>query len=223
MNRRNFLTAASAAPITALAAQSTPSPVGTASKLKITGVRLVNTRQRKRAPSYTPSAGSWSTQNVEVASPMSIYPEYKATRSLFFPDPGKMPGFTVEITHRQGHQRIRQRRRGRRHGGDGASVQAADERGSLQHRAQLGHLLALHHALRTHGHHNERHQRRRPRAVGHHRQGAGHAGVPADRRRGEAAHSGLLHRQRHRTARRVRVQAAETGDSVRSRRRPARA
>jgi L-rhamnonate dehydratase len=33
---------------------------------------------------------------------MSIYPEYKATRSLFQPDPGKLAGFTVEITTDKG-------------------------------------------------------------------------------------------------------------------------
>ena len=67
------------------------------SKMKITSVRLVNTRPKRPVPAYEPAPGSWSTQNVEVANPMSIYPEYKATRSLFFPDAGKMHGFTVEI------------------------------------------------------------------------------------------------------------------------------
>jgi L-rhamnonate dehydratase len=33
---------------------------------------------------------------------MSIYPEYKAMRSLFLPDPGKVPGFTVEIATDKG-------------------------------------------------------------------------------------------------------------------------
>ncbi|MBS1877025.1 MAG: L-rhamnonate dehydratase [Acidobacteria bacterium] len=102
MNRRNFLTAAGVAPVSALAAQTNALPAGVASKLKITGVRLVNIRPKKRPPAYTPSAGSWSTQNVEVANPMSIYPEYKATRSLFFPDAGKMNGFTVEISTDKG-------------------------------------------------------------------------------------------------------------------------
>lgn len=67
------------------------------SKLKITGLKLVNARPRKDYPSYTPAAGAWSTQYVEVANPMSVYPEYKARRELFFPEPGKVPGFTVEI------------------------------------------------------------------------------------------------------------------------------
>ena len=72
------------------------------SGLKITGVRLVQTRQRKPIPPFTPAAGSWSTGGVEVANPMSIYPEYKATRSLFMADPGKVPSFTVEITTDKG-------------------------------------------------------------------------------------------------------------------------
>jgi L-rhamnonate dehydratase len=100
MNRRHFLRVASA-PLAAAAAQ-TSQPLYGPSKLKIIGVRLVNTRPRKPAPAYTPAPRSWSTQNVEVANPMSIYPEYKATRSLFFPDPGKMPGFTVEIATDKG-------------------------------------------------------------------------------------------------------------------------
>ena len=33
---------------------------------------------------------------------MSIYPEYKATRSLWNPDPGKFGGFTVEISTDKG-------------------------------------------------------------------------------------------------------------------------
>jgi L-rhamnonate dehydratase len=70
---------------------------GEKSGLKITSVRLVHTRPKKPLPKYTPAADAWSTNGVEVASPMSIYPEYKAMRSLFMPDPGKIPGFTVEI------------------------------------------------------------------------------------------------------------------------------
>jgi L-rhamnonate dehydratase len=98
MNRRTFLSATSAVPAVALPAESGQSVVDVPSKLKITGVRLVNTRPRRRAPAYTPAPGSWSTQHVEIANPMSIYPEYRATRSLFFPDPGKVPTFTVEIS-----------------------------------------------------------------------------------------------------------------------------
>jgi L-rhamnonate dehydratase len=98
MHRRLFLQSLAGA---AAAAQTQPF-AGIKSKLKITGVRLVRTRQRKQPPAYKPAPGSWSTQNVEVANPMSIYPEYKATRSLFFPDPGKVPSFTVEITTDKG-------------------------------------------------------------------------------------------------------------------------
>jgi hypothetical protein len=72
------------------------------SKLKITAVRIVNTRPKRPVPAYKPSAGAWSTGGVEVANPMSIYPEYKAMRSLFQPDAGKVPAFTVEITTDKG-------------------------------------------------------------------------------------------------------------------------
>ncbi len=72
------------------------------SKLKITGVRLVKTRPKRPLPPYTPAPGAWSTNGVEVASPMSIYPEYKAKRSLFLPDPDKVPSFTVEISTDKG-------------------------------------------------------------------------------------------------------------------------
>ena len=72
------------------------------SKLKITGIRLVNAKPRKPYPQFTPAPGAWSTQFVEVANPMSIYPEFKPRRELFFPDTGKIPGFTVEITTDKG-------------------------------------------------------------------------------------------------------------------------
>src|SRR6185295_5692273 len=85
MNRRNLL---KAAPIAAMllkdklipeAGAAPPLPwAGEKSRLKITGIRLVPTRPKRPLPQYTPSPGSWSTQGVEVANPMSIYPEYKA-------------------------------------------------------------------------------------------------------------------------------------------------
>ncbi len=99
MYRRTFLAGGPAA----LSMGQPPAPVmDEKSRLRITDVRLVKTRPRRQAPAYKPAPGSWSTQEVEVANPMSIYPEYKATRSLFFPDPGKVPGFTVEIATDQG-------------------------------------------------------------------------------------------------------------------------
>ncbi len=70
------------------------------SKLKITGVRLVEPKPRRPLPAYTSSPGSWSTGDVEVANPMSIYPRYKAKRSLFMSD--KIPSFTVEISTDKG-------------------------------------------------------------------------------------------------------------------------
>lgn len=72
------------------------------SKLKITGLRVVRVRPKKAPPAYTPAAGSWSTQGVEVASPMSIYPEYKSKRELYFPDPSKIGSFVVEVSTDKG-------------------------------------------------------------------------------------------------------------------------
>src|SRR5881409_3810201 len=108
MRRRNFLRLAPIAPATGLAfaetrALQTSAPFSNEkSKLKITGVRLVQTRPRRPVPSYTPAPGSWSTGGVEVANPMSIYPEYKAMRSLWNPDPGKFGTFTVEVSTDKG-------------------------------------------------------------------------------------------------------------------------
>jgi L-rhamnonate dehydratase len=97
MRRRDFLhTALASVALPALPFQSEKSG------LKITGVRLVKTKPKRPVPSYQPAPGSWSTGGVEVANPMSIYPEYKAQRSLFQPDPGKLPGFTVEISTDKG-------------------------------------------------------------------------------------------------------------------------
>ncbi len=96
VNRRRFLTTALLAPIAAPAFQAEKS------KLKITGVRLVKVKDRKAAPAYTPAPGSWSTGGVEVANPMSIYPEYKAQRSLFMADDPAIGGFTVEISTDKG-------------------------------------------------------------------------------------------------------------------------
>jgi len=54
------------------------------SNLKITNIRMVNPRPKKPVPSYAPTPGSWAA-GAEVASPMSIYPKYKARRSSFLP------------------------------------------------------------------------------------------------------------------------------------------
>jgi L-rhamnonate dehydratase len=96
MRRRSFLALTALAPAATLAFQSEKS------KLKISSVRLVNPRPRRPVPSYTPAPGSWSTTGVEVASPMSIYPEYKSNRALFMPEPGSIEGFTVEIATDKG-------------------------------------------------------------------------------------------------------------------------
>jgi L-rhamnonate dehydratase len=99
MRRRSFLATAALA-----GAASVPAPAfqGEKSKLKITGVRLVKTAPRNPPPQYTPAAGSWSTGGVEVANPMSVYPEYKAMRTLFMASDPAMGGFTVEIATDKG-------------------------------------------------------------------------------------------------------------------------
>lgn len=97
MTRRNFFQTASFASALGLPALSFAQE---RSKLKITGIRIVQTRPRWPLPPYKPTADAWSTQGVEVANPMSIYPEFKATRSLFAAT--SVPGFTVEITTDKG-------------------------------------------------------------------------------------------------------------------------
>ena len=84
MKRRNFLSLATLPAAASLASAAPPAAPWPAEDdgLKITSVRLVTTRPKRPVPSYPPAPGSWSTGGVEVANPMSIYPKYKATRSL---------------------------------------------------------------------------------------------------------------------------------------------
>jgi len=94
MKRRDFLSLAAAPALPALAwAQEK-------SKLKITDIKIVRTRPRKPYPTYKPADGAWSTQFVEVANPMSIYPEFKPRRDLFAAT--NVPSFTVEVTTDKG-------------------------------------------------------------------------------------------------------------------------
>lgn len=92
MNRRDFLTAGVTLPSLAWAQEK--------SKLKITDIKIVRTRPRKPYPAYKPAAGAWSTQGVEVANPVSIYPEFKPRRELFAAT--NVPSFTVEVTTDKG-------------------------------------------------------------------------------------------------------------------------
>ncbi len=114
MNRREFLKSSSLIPLSVgasfalspqIGAEPSPSPPPLSfqtekSGLKITGVKAVSPSPRKPRVSYRPAPGSWSTGAVEVANPMSIYPEYKPRRSLFMAD-GLGPE-AVEITTDKG-------------------------------------------------------------------------------------------------------------------------
>jgi L-rhamnonate dehydratase len=101
MNRRSFLKAGPAAAAAAVPSSAQTPDFGK-SKLKITGFKITTAPPRTGVVNYTPAPGSWGTQSVEVANPMSIYPKYKATRSLFNPDPGKMEDFGIEISTDKG-------------------------------------------------------------------------------------------------------------------------
>src|SRR3954469_11721703 len=98
MNRRRFLQIASLPGFSSLAPLAFSQEK---TKLKITGVRLVTPKPNHPVPEFKPAPGSWDIAG-QVASPMSLYPEYGARRALFFPDAGKMPTFTVEITTDKG-------------------------------------------------------------------------------------------------------------------------
>lgn len=96
MTRRSLLAAPLTVAASALPAWAAP-PVE--DELKITAVRIIRTRPKNPVPAYEPTPGSWSTHGVEVANPVSIYPKYKPSRSLFRPDPGSplVGSFVVEI------------------------------------------------------------------------------------------------------------------------------
>lgn len=102
MKRREFLGAAGAAVALGGATLALPalSWAEERSKLKITGLRLVRTKPKRAYPQYQPAKGSWLVQGSEVASPVSIYPEYRAMRSLFAPS--NVESFTVEVTTDKG-------------------------------------------------------------------------------------------------------------------------
>jgi L-rhamnonate dehydratase len=110
MNRRHFLKSSVLLPLAAASEQAPTSeahPLPTSlpfqnekSQLKIAAVRMVRPKPKRLVPSYTPSPGSWSTGGVEVANPMSIYPKYKAKRSLFMAE--DLGPEVVEITTDKG-------------------------------------------------------------------------------------------------------------------------
>lgn len=102
MHRRDFLQSSALLAGGALATAADDLVAAPPDELKITGVRIVQMRPTRPVPSYEPTADSWSTGGVEVANPVSVYPKYKATRSLFMADPGGVSSFWVEITTDKG-------------------------------------------------------------------------------------------------------------------------
>ncbi len=126
MKRREFLKASAAAPALAIPFSDTPVSLDThpdiqlpplafqeiKSKLKITEVNMVRPKRKRPWPEYKPSPGAWSAGGVEVANPMSIYPKYKAERSLFMA--GDMGPMAVQIKTDKGISGIG-------YGGPGAS------------------------------------------------------------------------------------------------------
>ncbi|MFV2067621.1 MAG: enolase C-terminal domain-like protein [Pirellulales bacterium] len=101
MNRRTFLSTGVAVGIAgvtragrALAPDAStrfpePAPLsfrGQKSGLKITAIRAVELVPKRPLPEYQPAPGSWTTTDVEIANPLSIYPRFKPRRSLFYAD-----------------------------------------------------------------------------------------------------------------------------------------
>ncbi len=97
MNRRTFLMTGAAASLGGLVPSGRadradfpePPPLSfrdERSGLKITAIRAVKLVPTRPLPKYQPAPGSWNTTEVEVANPLSIYPRFKARRSLFYAD-----------------------------------------------------------------------------------------------------------------------------------------
>jgi L-rhamnonate dehydratase len=111
MDRRRFLAGSAFGPAIVTGAIAKSKPISSnetaplpfqaeKSRLKITSIRSVSPRPKRAVPAYTPAPGSWSTGEVEVANPMSIYPKYKAKRSLFMTE--DLGPEAVEITTDKG-------------------------------------------------------------------------------------------------------------------------
>ena len=56
------------------------------SGLKITAIRAVELVPERPLPEYQPAPDAWTTTDVEIANPLSIYPRFKPRRSLFYAD-----------------------------------------------------------------------------------------------------------------------------------------
>ena len=100
MRRRDFMTTIAAATASGMASQLAADeppvarfpqpprlPFGDRpSGLKIKSVRATRLVPNDPAPTYRPAPGSWNTSQVEIANPLSIYPQFKPRRSLFYAD-----------------------------------------------------------------------------------------------------------------------------------------
>ena len=107
--RRDWLRAAAVAPGSGLVTgEAAPlSFQSEKSGLKITGLRLVEARSRKRLPPYKIAYETWSAPNTAKALPMNKYgPGRQASGETFDPNLPLFPGvggaFTVEVTTDKG-------------------------------------------------------------------------------------------------------------------------
>jgi len=112
MKRRSFLRAAPMAAGLALGRKSKAEPAplpfqAEKSGLKITGVRLVEVKSRRRLPPYKIAYEEWSAPGAAKSLPTNLYtPGHQASGDTFDPNLPLFPGvggaFTVEITTDKG-------------------------------------------------------------------------------------------------------------------------
>ena len=99
MNRREFMKAGCFLPVSSALFTAPASQTGKG-EMKIIDVRAVDPKPVHPVPEFEPAPGAWSARDVEVASPMSIYPRFKARRSLFMAD--DLGPSAVEVTTDKG-------------------------------------------------------------------------------------------------------------------------
>ena len=153
MNRRDFLNVAplAAGTLVASSAYAQAPFADEKSKLKITGVRLVQTRPRGRCPPtrrrrvvVDQTRSKWPTRCRSI-------PNTRRRGRSFSRIPARCPRLTVEITTDKGIKGYGNGGPGRRLRRRAAPHEAAGRRRSVQHRTDLGHHVALDDVLRPHG------------------------------------------------------------------------